>query len=181
MANPLGKILAPLRARVDKFLSGGQQDDPFYLSNRTITQKLKSWLVIAVPCLALAGLVTYALLQRTATNKARSADLTPSQIANKMLPDYSKTLRLGDQSVSVEEVEVLQSPVPKLVGVVRNTSDRPVHSAGVVCELLNRGGSRLGAVSASVGEIAPHGTARFEVEIPQDDAARVIVREIRVQ
>ena len=49
-----------------------------------------------------------------------------------------------------------------------------------VRELLSPRGSRMGAVTAHVGEIAPHMTARFEIEIAQDTAKSAIVSEIHV-
>jgi len=48
----------PVRSYVDRFLSGGQPTDPLYLTNRTSGQKLKSWSLVAIPCLVLAVGVT---------------------------------------------------------------------------------------------------------------------------
>jgi hypothetical protein len=180
MANPLGKIFRPLWLRLDHFLSGRAQDDPLFLSNRTIAQKMKSWLAIGVPCLVVIGVVAFALSRRGGAKDVRS-DLTPAQVAAKMLPDYSKTVDLGaDHPVTVDEVQVEHSVPPKLIGVARNTSDYLVDSADLVCELETRRGWRLGAVTAHVGAIAPHATQKFEVEIAQDTAAIAIVSEIRV-
>jgi hypothetical protein len=181
MANPSGKILRPLRARLDRFLSGAPQDDPFYLSNRTVAQKARIWLLIGIPCLVVIGLVAFALSRRGGAEDVRTTDLTPAQLAAKMLPDYSKTVRLAaSDGVNVDEVQVQHSDPPKLIGVVKNNTGHVVNSADIVCELLSPRGSRLGAVTAHVGEIAPHMTARFEVEIAQDTARSATVTEIRV-
>ncbi|MGP8247692.1 MAG: FxLYD domain-containing protein [Bryobacteraceae bacterium] len=181
MANPLGTIFRPLWLRLDKLLSGRAQDDPLFLSNRTVTQKMKSWLAIGVPCLLVIGVVAFALSRRGGAKDVRAGDLTPEQVAAKMLPDYSKTLDLGTaHPVTVDEVQVRHSEPPQLVGVVRNNSGHVVDSADLVCELETRRGSRLGAVTAHVGAIAPHATARFEVDIAQDTASIAIVSEIRV-
>ena len=180
MANPIGNVFQSLRARLDKFLSGGARDDPFYLSNRTIGQKMKSWLLIAIPCLVVIGLVVFALSRRSAAKDVRT-DLTPAQLAAKMLPDYSKTVHLeASDGVNVDEVQVQHSDPPKLIGVARNNTGHVVNSADVLCELVNRRGSRLGAATGHVGQIPPHMTARFEIVIAQDTATSAIVREIRV-
>ena len=180
MGNPLGNVFQSLRARLDKFLSGAVQDDPFYLSKRTIAQKMRSWLSIGIPCLVAIGVVAFALSRRGGAKDVRS-DLTPAQLAAKMLPDYSQTVHLaaGD-GVNVDEVQVEHSDPPKLIGVARNNTGHVVNSADVVCELLSPRGSRMGAVTAHVGEIAPHMTARFEIEIAQDTAKSAIVSEIHV-
>jgi hypothetical protein len=98
-----------------------------------------------------------------------------------MLPDYSKTVHLDTSNgVNVDEVQVQRSDPPKLIGVARNNTGHLVNSADVLCELLNRRGSRLGAVTGHVGQIPPHMTARFEVVIAQDTANSALVTEIRV-
>jgi len=181
MANPLGKIFRPLWVRFDKFLSGGARRDPFYLSNRTTPQKLRSWLAIGVPCLVLAGFLAFGLTRRGGAKVVPPSEPTPAQVAAKMLPDYTKTVDLsGERAVLVDEVEVEQSEPRRVIGVARNNSDHEVASADVVCELENRRGSRLGAVTAHVSELAPHSTKRFQVEIAQATATIAIVREIDV-
>lgn len=180
MANPLGKIVRPLWLRLDKALSGRAQDDPLFLSNRTVTQKMKSWLAVGVPCLIVIAVVTFALTRRGGAKDNRVADLSPAQVAARMLPDYTKTVNLAvDRAVTIDEVQVEHSVPPKLIGVARNMSDL-VHSADLLCELETRRGARLGGVTAHLGEIAPHATKKFEVEIVQDTASIAIVREIRI-
>jgi hypothetical protein len=182
VTNPLGKIFRPLRVRFDSFLSGGERYDPLHLSNRTTPQKLRSWLVIGAPCLVLIGLLAFGLTRRGGAKAAPAPEPTPAQVAARMLPDYTKTVNLNSQqTLSVDEVEVEQSEPRKLVGVVRNNSDREVSSADVVCELEMRRGSRAGAVTAHLANIAPHSTKRFEVEIVQDKATTAIVTEVVVR
>ena len=180
MANPLDKIFRPLWLRLDKALSGRAQDDPLFLSNRTIGQKMRSWLAIGVPCLLVIGLLAFALSRRGGATDVRT-DLTPAQVAAKMLPDYTKTVNLGNgRPVTVDEMQIEHSVPLKMIGVARNSSDRPIASADVVCELETRRGWRLGAVTAQVGAIEAHSTRKFEVEIVQDTAAIAIVTEIHV-
>jgi hypothetical protein len=181
MANPLGKIFRPLWLRLDKALSGRAHDDPLFLSNRTIAQKMKSWLAIGVPCLVVIAVVTFALTRRGGAKDNRVTDLTPAQVAARMLPDYTKTVNLAvDRAVTIDEVQVEHSVPAKLIGVARNNSDHLVPSADLLCELETRRGARLGGVTAHVGEIPPHATRKFEVEIVQDTASIAIVREIRI-
>jgi hypothetical protein len=166
--------------KFDRFLSGRAQDDPFYLSNRTFTEKMKGWVLIGLPCLLAIGLIAFALAPRGAKD-VRSPEPTSAQVAAKMLPDFSKTVYYGDnRAVIVDEVQIEHSDPRRLILVARNNSEHIVHSADFVCELLNAKGGRLGAVTAQVGEIAPHGTARFETEIAQDTAYSALVREMHV-
>src|SRR6266540_3760121 len=53
--------LGPLRGPMERFLAGGATSDPLYLSNRTLSQKMRSWALIAVPCLVLAVAIAIAL------------------------------------------------------------------------------------------------------------------------
>ena len=58
--DPVLKRLAPLHARIERFISGRAPEDPLYLTNRSWQQKAKVAAVIAVPVLVLAILFTAA-------------------------------------------------------------------------------------------------------------------------
>src|SRR3954453_22020394 len=82
------KWLGPLRRPVERYLAGGVQSDPLYLTNRTVGQKILSWSVIAVPCLVLAiavGVALSSLLDPPDVKPAK--ELSAKEVAAKLLPN----------------------------------------------------------------------------------------------
>jgi hypothetical protein len=69
----------------------------------------------------------------------------------------------------------------KLVGTVKNNTDRLIRTTEIVLNLTDATGSQLGAVSARVDNLAPNATANFQIPIVQTDAAFALVREIQTQ
>ena len=168
----------PLRNSVERFLSGGQPTDPLYLSNRTPGQKLKSWSLIAIPCLVLVLGVSVVL-----TNLVDSPPATPlkqptsAEITAKLLPNLNQDFKLKPASdVQVVEIRVVGS---RLVGVLKNTSAREIAAAELVVDLTNAAGSQVGAVSGKVEKIPALGTKDFQIPITQRDAAFGMVRDVR--
>jgi hypothetical protein len=99
----------PLRSSVERFLSGGQPTDPLYLTNRTPGQKLKSWSLIAIPCLVLAvgvSVVLSNLIDPPAATPLKK--LTSAEITAKLLPNLDKDYKLKPPSdVQVVEIRVV--------------------------------------------------------------------------
>ena len=171
------KWLGPLRGPVERLLSGGPApSDPLYLTNRTLTQKLKSWSLIAIPCVVLAlGIVILSRsLQPPAPKPVKP--LTAAEITAKLLPNLDQDIQLPPATdVQVIEIKVEGS---RLVGVVKNTTRREIAVTELVIDLTNAAGSQLGAVNAIVEKIPPSGTKDFQIAIQQRDAAFALIRNV---
>jgi hypothetical protein len=171
----LGRFREPL----ERFLNSAGSDDPFYLTNRTWGERVRVWVLLALPCVVVASVIAlgvWGLIEKKEPQPARQ--LTPAQIAARMLPDLNKPIDLNVNS-DLEVVEVrIREDGKMLVGAVRNRTGRPISHAELVVDLTDVRGSRLGAVSAPIGQIAPKGTASFELPIQQHGAAFALVREV---
>ena len=169
--------LGPLRGPVERLLSGGPApSDPLYLTNRTLTQKLKSWSLIAIPCVVLAlGIVILSRsLQPPAPKPVKP--LTAAEITAKLLPNLDPDIQLPlATDVQVIEIKVEGS---RLVGVVKNTTRREIAVTELVIDLTNAAGSQLGAVNAIVEKIPPSGSKDFQIAIQQRDAAFALIRNV---
>jgi hypothetical protein len=172
--------LGPLRGPVERFISGGPApSDPFYLTNRTFGQKVRLGILIAAPCLIVAGFFGLALLQYFKKSTPPPApELTPAEVARRTLPNVDKDIQLAvNRDVEVVEVHVDHAG-SKLTGTLKNNTDRTV-GAEVVFDLVDEAGSQVGAVVGRVEQIAPQGKADFQFPIKQQDAVFALVREVR--
>ena len=171
--------LGPLRDPIERLLSGGPApSDPLYLSNRTPAQKLKSWSLIAIPCLVLALGVGVTLSNFLDPPEAKPIkEPPPGQVTAKLLPNVEKDLKpTPPADVQVLEVRVDGS---RLVGVVKNTTAREIAVAELVIDLTDSAGSQVGAVTATVEKLPPSSTKEFQIPIKQQDAAIALVREVK--
>jgi len=176
------KWIGPLRQPLERFLNARGSDDPFYLSNRSLEQRLTLWILISLPCLFVAAGIAYGVLGFIERRDAPPKELTPAQIAAKMLPDLNRPLDLNvNTDLEVLEVRIARSEPPRLVGEVHNRTDHAIARAEMVFDLTDSHGSRLGAVSAPVERIPPNGTVAFEVAIQQQSASFALVREVHTQ
>jgi hypothetical protein len=165
---------------IERILSGPAPTDPLYLTNRTAGQKLKSWSLIAIPCLVLAVGVGVALSNLIDPPEAKPVKQpTKAEITAKLLPNIDKDFKLVPPSdVQVLEIKVAGS---RLVGVLRNTSTREIAAAEIVVDLTNAVGSQVGAVSAIVQRLPASGNKEFQIPITQRDAAFGLVREVKAR
>jgi len=175
--------LGPLHGLADRILSRPAPSDPLYLSNRTIDQKVKLALLIAVPCLILAGGVLLLLSNNFRANGPGPApDLPASVLAAKLLPNVDKTIKIEiNNDVQVVEAHVEHEGGLKVSGTVKNNTDRQIHTTEIILNLTDAVGSHLGAVSAKVDNLAPNTTMKFQVPLEQKDAAFALVREVYTQ
>jgi len=174
--------LGPMAGPVSRFLNGGAvPSDPFYLTNRTLGQKVGLALLIAIPCLLVIGGIGLAGLGYFDNPPATSPPTSAEQAAARTLPDLDKDINIPvNRDVEVVDAHVEQGPVTKLTGTARNNTGRTIHDAELIFDLTDAAGSRLGAVSARVAAIAPKGTTSFSIAIEQRNAAFALVREIRL-
>lgn len=172
--------LGPLRGPFERLLSGSAPADPLYLSNRTSSQKLKSWSLIGIPCLILAlgiGVTLSDLLDPP--DSAPVKEPSASEIAAKLLPHIEREFKTTpDSDVQVVEVKVEGSHV---IGVVRNTSTREVALAELVIDLTDSSGSQVGAVNATIEKIPASSEKAFQIPIKQPNAAFSLIREIKAR
>lgn len=169
--------LGPYRRMIERFLSGAAPDDPFYLSNRTLGERARFWALLSLPVILVAGVVAWGILGFISLQDQAPKDLTSQQIAARMLPDLNKPMDLNaNQDVEVLEARVQQGQPLKLVGSVRNLTDRTINRTDLVFDLTDARGSRVGAVSVPLENVLPRRTVKFELAIPQRSAAFALRR-----
>jgi hypothetical protein len=178
---PAGKSrLDRLRARYEVFLSGSAPDDPFYLTNRTWRQKLKTAALIAVPVVLLAGLVTVGATDLFRSHKADTFEHMASEapaVPKKHLPDPI----LASSDLEVVNIRIARDAHPPVVtGVVRNNTSQKVESAEVSYYLADTEGSLLGTDSTEVANVEPHGSVSFHMPLKVAKAEYVLVRDVHV-
>jgi len=180
VAAPAQSRLGRLRARIDEWINGGPApSDPLYLTNRTTTQKLKAWSVVAVPVLILVGGValTLSTIMSPPANKP-SRDPSPAEVAASLLPNL-KDLKLDvNHDIDVEEVRIEKGSSIRMVGTVKNRSDHQIAEADITCDLTDSAGTQLGSVVAHVENIPPSATRNFDLPLIQGSANFVLIREI---
>jgi hypothetical protein len=175
-ANRQLKWLGPLGGPVERLLSGPVPSDPLYLTNRTLTQKLKSWSLVAIPCLLLAAGGWYALRTLNPPEAQPAPEPTAAAIAASTLPNLAKDIQLAPSTdVQVIEIKVEGN---RLVGKVRNTTSREIAVTELVIDLISSYPSQIGAVNGIVEKIPALGTKEFQIPIKQRNAASALVREV---
>ncbi|MBZ5726222.1 MAG: FxLYD domain-containing protein [Acidobacteriia bacterium] len=175
--------LGPLRGPVERFINGGPAPtDPLYLTNRTLGQRVRFMVVIAVPCLILAGGVILSTSNMFKPKIAPAKPLTAAEVAAKILPNLAKNISIeSNKDIQVVEVHVDHTAGTRLAGTITNNTGRSIRLAEVVFVLTEASGSQLGAVTAKLENLAPYSTSKFAIPIQQASAAYALVREINTQ
>ena len=176
-SKPRFKWLGPLRAPVERVLSGGvAPTDPLYLTNRDPIEKLKSWSLVVIPCVILAVGVAYTLRTLNPPEVKRAAEPTAAEIAAKM--QLPKDLSIPQSpEVQVAEVHVQGT---RVYGAVQNTGTREIPVVKIGINLLDAKASQIGDVEVTVEKLAPSSRKDFQLAIRQRNAAFAMVREIIV-
>ena len=174
------KWLGPLRGAAERFLAGGAQSDPLYLTNRTGGQKMRSWSLIAVPCLVLAIAVGVALSSLLDPPEVKPVkELSAREVAAKLLPDLDRNIKLNtNPDVQIVEVAINHNGSSRLVGVVRNNTNHEIASVDLAVDLTDVTGSQVGAVAGKVEKLPPSSNKGFQFPIKQRNAAFALVRDI---
>lgn len=173
--------LGPLRGPIERFLSGGAAPtDPLYLTNRTLGQRVRLAAVVAVPFVLVLAAIYLATMGYLAPSEAPQQQLTPAQIAQKMLPNLNeKDLEIrSNHELDVMDVHVEHGSPLKLAGVLKNNTARTIHDAQLIFDVTDDAGSRLGAVSTTVPSVDAKSSVAFSFTIPQTNAAFALVREM---
>lgn len=174
-----------IRAWAESRLTKRGPSDPLYLSNRTLTQKLKARALVGVPVVAVLGgmgLVLFGYFDKDKPIAPPPAGLSNAEIAQKMLPDLNNDVHIETQhDLEVEDVHVVLGAPSRLVGVAKNNTDRQISQAELVFDLTDRSGSRQGAVSTELKNIASKSSAPFQFAIESSAATFALVREVQVR
>ena len=170
--------LGPLRGPIERLLSGGPTPtDPLYLTNRTLAQKIKSWSLVAIPCVVLAVGVGVTLSNVLDPPTAKPLkEPRAAEITAKLLPTMDKDIKLAPPA----DVQVLELKVDgsRLVGVVKNNTTREIAVVELVIDLTNTTGSQIGAVKGIVEKLPPSGRKNFQIPTKHSDAALALIREV---
>jgi hypothetical protein len=173
----LNRFLRPF----ERFLNGPGSADPLYVTNRTVGQKIRLAVLIAIPPLLVLGIGGVIVHFNRSVQRKPPKQVNNAEIAAKMLPDLSDVSVYSNKAIDVMDVSIQQSGTRRLTGSLKNNSDNPLDGVEVILDLTNAMGSRLGAISCKISHIQPRGRAKFQTEIAQKDAVFAIVREIRIQ
>jgi hypothetical protein len=176
----IARFFGPLRGPVERFLAGGMApSDPLYLTNRTFGQKLRTGVVVAIPCLIVIALVTVGVGSYIKVREKPVRELTALELRDKILPDLAKTVHVTtNHDLEVTEAHVESGQTATVWGKVRNNTDHSIDNAEVVFDLTTRAGARLGAVAAKIPHVEAKSEAPFRVSVEQDTAAFALVREV---
>ncbi|MCU1235954.1 MAG: hypothetical protein JWP63_3921 [Candidatus Solibacter sp.] len=175
------KWLGPLRGPVERLLSGGPAPtDPLYLTNRPLSHKLRSWALVAVPCLLLVIGIGYTLSSLMDPPEAKpQKEMTAKEVASKLLPNVDPNLKLASNpDIQVVEIAVHHDAGSRLVGAIRNTATHDVAAVELVVDLTDVTGSQVGGVSGTILKVPANSDKSFSIPIKQKDAAFALVREI---
>jgi hypothetical protein len=181
--SPRLRWLGPLRKPIERLLSGGPAPtDPLYLTNRTIWQRARVVVVIGTPCLIVAVLMVLALtnyfVKKTVIPKL---DLSPAEIAAKMLPNMDNIVLDTNRDVAVIEVHVDHTKGTALAGTVMNNTGHQIHTAEIVFDLTDETGTQLGGVSQRLENLPPRIHQEFRLPIEQSTARYALVREVKTR
>lgn len=171
-------VVGRLHERLDRFLNGTAPDDPFYLTNRTWPQRMKVWLLIAVPVLVVAAIIGFGVVMPGVRHERQPAESATKPVGAKVLSsDLDKPIQLPVR----EDLELLEARIDhgtpvKLVGQIRNRTDRTISRRELVFDLTDIRGGRLGAVSVTAPDVPPHQAVTFQLPIQQTTAAFAMMR-----
>ena len=175
---------ASIRERLNKLLNSAGSADPLYLSNRTFLQKSRAWLMIGLPSVILLGglgLVLTGYFDKASHVAPPPPGPSDAEIAQKMLPGLNKLQINSQHDVDVQDVHVMHTGPAQLSGLALNKTDRVIGKVDIVFELTDKDGSRQGAVSTQLVNLAARSSVPFQFAIDQQAATFALVREIHIQ
>lgn len=177
------RLFGPLRGPVERFLAGGiAPSDPLYLTNRTFGQKLRTAVVVAIPCAIVFGLLALGVGSYIRVREKPPQDMTTAELKEKILPTLARNIEIStNHDLEVTEARVEQGEPTVVLGAVKNNTGHAIDNAQVVFDLTAASGARLGAVAATIAHVDAKSTAPFRIAVPQDNAAFALVREVVLQ
>lgn len=173
--------LGPLRGPVERFLSGGGNQDPLYLSKRTMGQRLLHFAKVGVPLLVVAGIALYIFARSRKADQAPEV-LSPAEIAAKMLPNLSQPIHVDtNNDIAVLQVSLNHDSGDKVVGELQNTTDHEIENGDVDFTLTAASGTQLGTINVKVKKLPAGAKVAFSEPITQREAVFAQVREVRTR
>ncbi|HZT32311.1 MAG TPA: FxLYD domain-containing protein [Bryobacteraceae bacterium] len=174
---PLGERLRRRLDRLADRLAGTPPpvDDPLYETNRAWRQKIRLALYIALPFVAALVVLLISSNFGWLRNKPSTAPVEPAKLVSSLPPGV---LRSSELEISEMFLQKDAHP-PLLHGKVLNHSTSAFEAAEISFNVTDKDGMLLGAVSATVRNVAPGGSQEFTVPVPLAGAAIVLVRDAR--
>ncbi len=174
--------LGPFREWIERFLSPGPPpSDPLYLSRRTPRQKFLFAIKLACPFVILGVGVMWSFEIGLFHKEKPKLDLSPAEVAAKMLPELDRIKIESNKDVEVPSVGVDHNGATALTGTVRNNTPRSISGVDVFFDVTDANGSKLGNVRTHFQNLAAKSESSFHIPIQESNAAIAIVREIRIQ
>jgi hypothetical protein len=174
-----------LAKRLEGFVTGGRgAQHPLYVTNRSLGQKVRFFLLIGTPVLIVAVFIGLAMMHYfdPAPKAERATPKEPTgEITAKVLPHVEKDLAVSNEysrDIEVLEATVSRSGDRTISGKIRNTTDHPISVAELVFDVTDEEGSQLGAVSVRVEDVAARAIVPFKSVLQQQNARGALVREV---
>jgi len=164
-----------LRGWFDRLLSGPAPADPLYLTNRTWKQKLRFGVLIAIPCVLLAGAVALGLSHLYAPKTPELRQPTPAEIVASIPLDLEKAVDTRPLEAEIQELHPDTVGSPKLIGSLRNNTDRTI-TVEFTVDLADARGSKVDTVTERVENVPAKSSVPFQFPILDSDAATAVVR-----
>jgi len=137
--------------------------------------------LVAIPLLLLSGGVALTLSRYFGPPKVRPAAQPTAAESIRKLPNF-KDLKIERHHLDVGELRVEHSgPGARMLGQVKNLTDREIPRAEIDCGLWTQDRALVGSTTVVVEHVPASGTKRFEVNLEQTTAAFVEIREVRTQ
>jgi len=171
------------RDKLEGLLSGGPApSDPLYLTNRSLWQRARTAILVAIPCLILLGVVALGVSRHFRVQEKPVHQPTPAEIAQATLPNLVKNVQITtDHDLEVSEARIQHGPPAMVMGIVKNNSSHSIDNIRVVFTITSDIGAKLGYTAVHVDHVDPKSTAPFSLRIDHDDAAFALVKEIVLQ
>jgi len=155
-------------ARIEALLAGPAPSDPLYVSNQSLVDRLKPWLIVGAPCLALllASGIAISHIQKV---RQSDAIVSRAKIAAMVLPPSAP------RPLNVFELRIDASGERKLIGAVRNVTDHVIVAGHLQIELDDAYGQPVGSAVQEVSQVPPGGIVHFQIPVPEPDASVAMV------
>jgi len=136
--------------------------------------------LVAIPLLLLSGGVALTLSRYFGPPKVRPAAQPTAAESIRKLPNF-KDLKIERNHLDVVELRLERGPGARILGQVKNLTDREIPRAEIDCYLWDQERTRLGSTTIVVEHVPASGTKRFEVNLEQTTTTDVEIREVRAQ
>jgi hypothetical protein len=173
------KAAGAWRQRFDRFLTKPADADPLYLSNRSLWQTMRAWVVVLVPAVIVLAVLLIAWSGAfQGKDGPKPTDLTAAEKSARILPNFNAKIQLpANRDLDVQDAHIEHGSPTRVAGLLKNNTDHLIGSADVSFDLTDAHWSRLGAVSTTVANLPPHSATPFRFTVAQDNAEHVLVRD----